>query len=124
MVCIFSLPLCSEVGLGPTNGSGRNRCLPTWTVGDDNSGVCTPYHLLHGQTPWPPFQSSLGTPPSMLGGGSAVFTPLLPWGALAGRAMLSTDTGLHLLSAAVQTGRPGADEWQRPQPMVAYVDCR
>ena len=78
---------------------GGLRGLSVMTV----SSVCTPY-LWCGQTPpWPP-STPPSAPPSTLGGGSAFFTPHLSWGTLADRAMLSTDAGVHPLSAAVQRG--------------------
>ena len=78
---------------------GGLRGLSVMTV----PSVCTPY-LWCGQTPpWPP-STPPSAPTSTLGGGSAFFTPHLSWGTLADRAMLSTDAGVHPLSAAVQRG--------------------
>ena len=83
-MCTFSLPLCRQVGLEPTNGIGRNRWWPTWTVGDDSAiGVHTLLAVWadpHGPTspnsvmlPWcaMPRHAALPRGPSALGSPSS-----------------------------------------------------
>ena len=54
--------LWGSVGLEPTYGSGRNRWLPTWDVGDDSViGVHT-ILAVWADPHAPPLQPSLGTP--------------------------------------------------------------